>query len=441
MRKQRRDVDLNSGPNSTGQPLRVVRIIDRLNIGGPAKHVVWLTAGLNPGRFESTLIVGTVPESEGNMSYFAEEAGVQPIIVKEMSRELGLCDLIVVWKLLLHLFRIRPHLIHTHKAKAGAAGRLAAFIYRWATPSVLWLTPRPCKVVHTFHGHIFYGYYGPVKTRLFIWIERILAWLCTDRIIAISPQQRSDICDRYGIGDLSQFNIVPLGIDLDEITRTHGDLRREIGAGENEIVIGSVGRLCEVKNHKLLLEAAAAVLRDRDPNSPRIRFVIVGDGELRGQLEEQARRLRLEDSVVFAGFREDAAGIYSDLDLVVLTSTNEGTPLTLVEAMAAGRPVVATEVGGVVDLLGERSNGAGRISIWEHGITAGSRDADGIAEAIDYLIARPGARDEMGSRGQLYVRAALSRNRLIRDIEALYQELLNPGAAVLEIAAAPIRTE
>jgi len=234
---------------------------------------------------------------------------------------------------------------------------------------------------------------------------------------------------------------VPLGIDLDEIAGKPGDLRREIGAGENEIVVGSVGRLCEVKNHKLLLEAAAEVLRDRDPGSPPIRFVIVGDGELRGQLEEQARRLGIEESVIFAGFREDAAAIYWDLDLVVLTSTNEGTPLTLLEAMATGRPVVATEVGGVVDILGERLNGAGRISIWEHGISARSSDADGVAEAIDYLVARPGARAEMGSRGRLYVRARLSRRRLIRDIEALYHELLDPGAAALEIAAAPIRTE
>jgi len=375
------------------------------------------------------------------MSYFAEQAGVRPLIVKEMSRELGLRDLVVVWKLLVHLFRIKPHLVHTHKAKAGAAGRLAALIYKWATPSVLWLTPRPCKVVHTFHGHIFYGYYGPAKTRLFIWIERMLAWLCTDRIIAISPQQRSDICERYGVGDPAQFNIVPLGIDFDEIAVKRGDLRREIRAGEDEVIVGSVGRLCEVKNQALLLDAAALLLRDRDPGTPRIRFVIVGDGELRGQLEEHARRLGIEDSIIFCGFREDAAAIYSDFDLAVLTSTNEGTPLTLVEAMAAGRPVVATEVGGVVDILGERLNRAGRISIWEQGITAGSGDADGIAEALAYLIERPDTRAEMGSRGRLYVHAQLSRKRLIRDIEALYQELLDTEATALEVAAAPVRTE
>jgi glycosyltransferase involved in cell wall biosynthesis len=375
------------------------------------------------------------------MSYFAEGAGVRPLIVKEMSRELGLRDLVVVWKLLAHLFRIKPDLIHTHKAKAGAAGRVAAFIYKWATPSVLWLTPRPCKVVHTFHGHIFYGYYGRGKTKLFIWIERMLARLCTDRIIAISPQQRTDICDRYGVGAQSQFTILPLGIDLDEVGGNPGEFRREIGVDEDEIIIGSVGRLCGVKNHALLLDAAALVLRDRDPGAPRVRFVIIGDGELRGYLEERSRRLRIEDSVIFAGFREDAAAIYRELDLVVLTSTNEGTPLTLLEAMAAGLPVVATEVGGVVDILGERLNRARRISIWEHGITAASGDAAGIAEGLDYLIGKPDARGEMGARSRLYVRARASRNRLIRDIEALYHELLDLEGAAPEVAAAPVRTE
>jgi glycosyltransferase involved in cell wall biosynthesis len=375
------------------------------------------------------------------MSYFAEEAGVRPLIVKEMSRELRIGDLVVVWKLLGHLFRIKPDLIHTHKAKAGAAGRLAAFIYRWATPSVLWLAPRHCKVVHTFHGHIFYGYYGRAKTTLFIWIERILARLCTDRIIVISRQQRSDICDRYGVGTPAQFAIVPLGIDLDEVDGNPGEFRREIGVGEDEIIIGSVGRLCAVKNHALLLDAAEMVLRDRDPGAPRVRFVIIGDGELRGHLEERARRLGIEDSVIFAGFREDAGALYSDLDLVVLTSTNEGTPLTLLEAMAAGRPVVATEVGGVVDILGERLNRAGRISTWEHGITAGSGDAAGIAEALDQLIGRPDTSAEMGARSRLYVRACMSRNRLIRDIEALYHELLDLEGAAPEVAASPVRTE
>jgi glycosyltransferase involved in cell wall biosynthesis len=428
-------------PNSGLQtPLRLVRIIDRLNIGGPAKHVVWLTAWVDPGRFESTLIVGTVPDSEGDMFYFAREMGVRPLIVREMTRELGLRDIVVIWKLLGHLFRIKPDLIHTHKAKAGATGRLAAYIYRWATPSALWLRPRPCKLVHTFHGHIFDGYYGPARTRLFIWIERMLAWLCTDRIIVISPQQRRDICDRYRIGKPAQFTVIPLGLDLDEIEKHPGTLRRELEADERDILIGTVGRLCEIKNHALLLEAAAILLRARDPSLPCIRFVFVGDGELRPALEAQARRLGIESAITFLGFRKDAVAIYSDFDLVALTSTSEGTPLTLIEAMAAGRPVVATEVGGVVDILGERLEPNGEISLWEHGITTTGQSAASFAEALTYLIEHPDRRREMGCRGRLYVRTRLSRERLVRDIESQYDQLLQPAAALTELPVASIRT-
>src|SRR5262249_35718706 len=366
---------------------------------------------------------------EGDMSYFADEAGVSPLIIREMSRELGLRDLIVVCKLLAHLFRIKPHLIHTHKAKAGAAGRIAAFIYRWATPSILWLRPRPCRVVHTFHGHIFHGYYGPARTRLFIWIERILARFCTDRIIVISKQQRDDICHRHRIGRPSQFSIIPLGIDLDETCGNRGKLRRELNASDDQILVGSVGRLCRVKNHSLLLQAASIVLARRDSDAPRVRFVIVGDGELRPQLEAEARRLGIESSVSFVGFRKDVAAMYSDFDVVALTSVNEGTPLTLIEAMAGARPVVATEVGGVLDMLGDLIGQRGTLSIWEHGITAPDQDPTSFAEALDYLINQPRCALEMGARGRTYVRTSLSRNRLIRDVETLYHQLLDVDAA------------
>src|SRR5262245_22504718 len=173
--------------------IRVVRIIDRLNVGGPAKHVTWLTAGLDPERFETTLITGVVPESEGDMSYFARAAGVEPIVIEEMSRELSPRDVVVIFKILRELFRLKPHIVHTHKAKAGAAGRVAAMIYKWLTPSALRLRPRKLGVVHTYHGHVFHSYYGAAMTKLLIAIERALARLCADRIIAISEQQRDEI--------------------------------------------------------------------------------------------------------------------------------------------------------------------------------------------------------------------------------------------------------
>src|SRR5262245_3628301 len=230
------------------EEIRVVRIIDRLNIGGPAKHVTWLTAGLNPEQFETTLITGVVPAGEGDMSYFARAAGVEPLVIKEMSRELGLGDFVVIYKILRELFRLKPDIVHTHKAKAGAVGRVAALIYKWLTPSALWLRPRKLNVVHTYHGHIFHSYYGPAKTRLFIAIERALARFCTNRIVVISEQQRDEICRKFKVGKLEQFRIIPLGIDFSEINSRSGRLREEIGVGVEDALIGIVGRLCEVKN-------------------------------------------------------------------------------------------------------------------------------------------------------------------------------------------------
>ncbi len=403
-------------------PIRVVRIIDRLNIGGPAKHVTWLSAGLNGDEFQTTLITGVVPDGEGDMSYFAADSGVEPVIVKEMSRELGLRDILVIAKLLRMFFTLKPQIIHTHKAKAGAAGRVAAMIYKWLTLSALWLRPRQCKVVHTFHGHIFHSYYDAWKTRIFIVIESLLGRFCTDRIIAISEQQRKEISEILGIKERYKFQVIPLGIDLDEITEPHGGLRTEYAIAEDELVIGIVGRLCEVKNHALFLEAAARLAKMEQ--RARFRFVIIGDGHLRQDLQWLAEKSGIADKVIFTGFRRDAASLYSDLDIVALTSLNEGTPLTLIEAMRCGRAIVATEVGGVVDLMGGLESSGGDFSIWQHGVTVARKDSHSFACALQFLIERQDVRRVMGERGRAFVQAKLSKERLVSDVENLYRNLL-----------------
>ena len=398
--------------------IRVVRIIDRLNIGGPAKHVTWLTAGLNSGQFESTLITGTVPASEGDMSYFARDAGIEPIVISEMSREIGPRDLIVAWKVFKELRRLRPHILHTHKAKAGAIGRTAAFFYNL-------LSPRSgrCRTVHTFHGHVFHSYYTPLKSKIFVFIERILAKHATDRIITISHEQKREITGDFGVGDASKVTLIPLGIDLNEISRSGGTLRSDLDLGDDVFLLGIVGRLCDVKNHALLLEAAAK-LSQGPLNSAKFRVVVIGDGELREELERKTRELGLADRVIFTGFRKDTGKLYADLDLVALTSLNEGTPVTLIEAMCAGRAVIATEVGGVRDLMGELAATDRRVSIWSHGVTIPSRDADSFAEGIRYLYERPELRREMGARASAFVKDKLSKDRLIREIESLYRQVL-----------------
>lgn len=404
------------------QPIRIARIIDRLNIGGPAKHVVWLTSALNSDEFETTLITGTVPEGEGDMSYFARDRGVTPITIKEMSRQPGLRDLVVVARLVAQLWKLKPHIIHTHKSKAGATGRVAALIYKWMTPSSLWLRPRECYVVHTFHGHVFHGYFGTAKSRLFIGVEKALARLCTDRIVVISEQQREEICERFGVGRKDQFAVIPLGIDLEEANGKRISLRDELGIGQDEIIVGAVGRLCEVKNYALLLESAARL--QNAGAAPRLRVVIVGDGHLRREIETLAGQMGISGRVNFTGFRDDAAALYSDFDFVALTSLNEGTPLSLIEAMNNRLAVATTEVGGVVDLLGVRRSKPDGFTIWDHGVTAPSQDVEGFARAMRFLIERPELRAEMGLRGYAFVKARLSKQRLVRDIKHLYCGLL-----------------
>jgi len=398
--------------------IRVVRIIDRLNIGGPSKHVTWLTAGLDSELFETTLITGVVPPGEGDMSYFARAAGVEPVVIEEMSRELGVVDIIVIFKILRELFRLKPHIVHTHKAKAGAVGRVAALIYKWLTPSALRLRPRKLSVVHTYHGHIFHSYYGAAKTRLFIAIERALARLCADRIIAISEQQRDEICRTYKVGRFEQFMVIPLGIDFDETRASPGRLRAEIGIRAGETLIGAVGRLCEVKNHALLIESAA-ILKNHNA-----RFAIIGDGNLRAELEAGAVRAGVDSRVAFTGFRDDAVSLYADFDIAALTSFNEGTPLALIEAMCCGRAVASTEVGGVVDLMGRRIETLDGFTVWDHGVTAPSRDVVSFANGLKFLIERPDLRREMGARGREFVSSRLSKERLIGDIDGLYCDLI-----------------
>ncbi|MBK6799480.1 MAG: glycosyltransferase [Acidobacteria bacterium] len=367
--------------------------------------MTWLTAGLDPNGFETRLITGTVPPGEGDMSWFAREAGINPVIIPEMSRELSPKDLLVIFKLLREMIRFKPDIIHTHKAKAGAAGRSAGLIYKL-------LTGGRCKIIHTYHGHIFHSYYGKAKTSLFIAIERALARFATDIIITISEQQREEIHGLFRVGKFSRHRVIPLGIDFDQKSERLGSLKSD----PDIPLIGIVGRLCEVKNHSLFIDAIHE-LRQLGANA---RAVIIGDGHLRPALESQAQKLQVADKIVFTGFRDDVLSLYNDLDIVGLTSLNEGTPLTLIEAMSCGVPAVSTEVGGVVDLMGQRLEILDGMSVWEHGLTVPSGNSLLFARAMKYLIDNPQTRKEMGLRARSFVRSHLSKERLIGDIENLY---------------------
>jgi len=400
---------------------KIVRIIARLNVGGPAKHVVWLTSGL--ADYQTVLVAGTVPPGEGDMGYFAEQAGVIPHFIPQMSREISLNDVTTIWKLYRLFVREKPELIHTHTAKAGTVGRVAGFFYRWFTPGLLIGRPRRCKFVHTYHGHIFHSYYGRWKTRAFIVIEKMLAALVTDRLIVVSEQQGTEICKEFGVGNPGQITVIPLGLDLEVFkgsSHRRSKFRQDLGVEDKTVLIGIVGRLTEIKNHQMFLEI---VKRFRESDLP-VRFVIIGDGSLRDSLENASRSLGLSDALIFAGERKDPEYFYPALDIVALTSHNEGTPLTLIEAMANERPVIATSVGGVVDLLGDVVED-GSFRICNRGIGVSPGDVNAFAAGLTRLVNNEELRKRLARRGFEFVQQKYPKERLLTDIRKLYEELLH----------------
>jgi glycosyltransferase involved in cell wall biosynthesis len=288
--------------------------------------------------------------------------------------------------------------------------------------------------VHTYHGHIFHSYYGSLKTRLFIAIEKALARLVTESIVVVSEQQRREIHETFGVGRANQFVVIPLGLDLNAFANWRDRrrvFREELGAGSDDVLVGIVGRLTEIKNHELFLRSVARFKESwrGEMGQPRVRFVVIGDGSLRGRLESQAHSLGLGEDVIFTGSRRDPENFYAALDIVALTSLNEGTPLTLIEAMASARAVIATTVGGVVDLLGdaltpEPESEDGRYSICQRGIGIRANDTEAFAAGLNRLVKDAELRRALGDRGSVFVSGNYSRERLLKDMRTLYDQLL-----------------
>ncbi len=405
------------------QPVRILRIIARLNIGGPAIQAISLTDYLSREGYKTLLVSGKVASHEGDMTYFAEQKGVQPIILSKMGREITpIGDMNSLMDVRRIIKRFRPHVIHTHTAKAGTLGRLAGLSFN--------LTHRPnvkTRMVHTFHGHIFHSYFGLLKTRLFIQIERFLSKF-TDRIIVISPLQKHDICSRYEIAPPEKVKIIPLGFDLSDFknkTEEGKEIRERYIPPQDQSVslVGIIGRLTDVKNHRVLLEAAKCL--KAMGKGEQFRFLIVGDGELRQDLVAYANKLGVQNAVIFAGWQKDMPSIYGALDIVALTSLNEGTPVSLIEAMASARPVVATDVGGVRDLMGvidqDSKDGYTRA---QHGILVSSEDGEGLARALSFVHENRKVSEEMAKCGREFVLNHYSMERLVKDIKSLYKEIL-----------------
>ena len=387
------------------RPIRVLRVIARLNVGGPALHVSYLSRELDRIGYETTLVAGRIGSDEGSMEYVADELGVQPRYVPALQRDISpVADAVAARRVLQIIREVRPDVLHTHTAKAGAVGRLAAMMAGSA---------RPAAVVHTFHGHVLRGYFNPLKTEAFRQLERGLA-RTTDALVAVSPEVRDDLV-ALGVAPAERIVVIRLGLDFEaRLATTAGArerLRRELGIAPDAFLVAWLGRMTEIKRADVLLRAFAG-LRQRQGHAE---LVVVGDGPLRGALEALSRSLGIDGHTHFTGFRSDVGDVYAAADAVVLTSANEGTPVSVIEAQAAGLPVVSTDVGGVRDVVVEGGSG----------FVVDAGDVDAVAERLSRLGADRGLRERLGAAGRERAISRYGVPRLVADVDRLYRELLS----------------
>lgn len=393
--------------------IKVLSIITRLSVGGSSVHSILLTAHLDKDAFHSTLVKGSEGEDEGDLEDLLRRLEVDPVFIPELKREISFRnDLIVFWKLYKLMRHLKPDIVHTHSAKSGALGRLAAKLA--GVPII----------VHTFHGHLFRGYFGSVKSRLVVYTERLLALLST-KIVAVTQNQKDELAG-YRIAPLHKLISIPLGLELDlfqDLDKEKGKLRSELGLGADDLLIGSIARLVPVKGHSFLFRAAQKVTTV----FPQARFLIVGDGELRQELEKLAQHLGIQKNVIFCGFRRDLPTIYADLDILALTSLNEGLPVAVIEAMASQTPVVAFKVGGVGDLVEPNVTG----------ILVPFGEIDKLAESMIYLLKNPQERQRLGQNARRRVYPRLDYRRLVRDFAEFYPQLVENKRPKLRKAEIP----
>jgi len=388
-----------------GEPrARVLQLFSRLNIGGPSLHVILLSQGLRPLGYDTRLVIGRESKHEGNLLGLAAERGVACETMAGLGREIApLQDLRALFGLVRLMRAWRPAIVHTHTAKAGLLGRLAARAARVPT------------VVHTFHGHVLRGYFSPPKEKLFRGLESFLA-RAADALVAVSDSVKRDLVE-LRVAPERKIRVIQLGLELGALAGAlpRGVLRREAQIPADAPLVGIVGRLVPIKDVPCFLDAARRV-RERRPDA---RFAVVGDGEERASLESLSAGLGLAGAVHFFGWRRDLAAVYGDLDVVVNASRNEGTPVALIEALAAARPVVATAVGGTPDLVGRD----------ERGLLVPPGEPEALAAAVVAVLEGSEASRRRAQAGREHVLRLHSSERLFHDMDALYRELRVSKAA------------
>jgi len=388
---------------SENGPTRVLRVIARLNMGGPAIHVSSLAAGLETRGYHTTLVAGSLARGEDSMAFVAQRLGVAVVSVPEMEREVSLRhDARSIQRLAEIIREERPHVLHTHTAKAGAIGRAAALLAGGAHPPV---------VIHTFHGHVLKGYFGAGRTAFFREVERRLARV-SDVLVAVSPEVRDELVE-LGVAPREKFAVIRLGIPLEERLgdpTADLDYRRLYGIPEDAFVVGWVGRMTGVKDTASTLEILRAA-RDRGVDAV---LCLVGDGPDRGRLEQVAHDLGIARHCFFVGYQEDVAGYYRLFDAFLLPSVNEGTPVSAIESLASGTPVVANRVGGVPDVVRDGVDG----------FLVEAGDVEGAAERLARLAGDPMLRARLGEAGRERVLRRYSVSRLVDDVDRLYRSVL-----------------
>jgi glycosyltransferase involved in cell wall biosynthesis len=394
-------------PGSDKHRITILRVIARLNMGGPALHVAYLTEGLRKRGYDTTLVAGSLARGEDSMAFVADAHDVEIVRIDELGREISpLRDLMATIRLAKLIRRERPQILHTHTAKAGTVGRVAARLAGSRKPPI---------IVHTFHGHVLRGYFGPVRSRLFRLLER---WLAsgTTALVAVSPQVRDDLV-ALGVAPRERFVVIRLGIELDERVAPElngrAESRRYLGISGDRFAVGWIGRMTAVKRTDDVL-IAFKKLRESGIDAV---LCMVGDGPDRVLLEQRARELGVTRDLVFLGYQEDVAPFYAAFDALVLPSGNEGTPVTVIEALAAELPVVATRVGGVPDVVRDGEDGF----LVEAGAT------DDLAERLGRLARDPELRARMGRKGRERVLPRYAVERLVDDVDELYRSLLSAG--------------
>ena len=396
---------------------RILRIMNRLAVGGPILNATYLTKYLAPD-FETLLVVGEKEDHEQSADFITQKLGLEYKTIPAMGRSIKPAADYKAYKELKSLIRnFKPDIVHTHAAKPGALGRLAAAA-----------TGVPV-VVHTFHGHVFHSYFSPAKTQFYIRTERFLGKR-SDAIIAISEQQKKELVEEFRIAPENKFHVIPLGFDLDKFRTEQEEkrisFRKELALADDEIAIGIIGRLVPIKNHSLFLRAIRYVM---DSSSQKIKAIIIGDGETRQQLEQTCRELNVKYSslpdtdtdspVIFTSWRSDVDRIYAGLDIVCLTSLNEGTPVSLIEAQAADKPVVSTRVGGIGDIVVENSTA----------LLSDIHDEEQFCKNLLRLVNDGELRKKMGEDSHHHVLEKFSYQRLVRDVSKLYHDLLTKKKA------------